>query len=255
MIKVNYYKMKYLALDNFLLWVGHGSPYTTAWPQSLYYCYDLAPETREVEEVVRIISMAVRLKKHGEPLNVSKEHIKEIWEEILEAITAYDSLDLDGYCFTEEGFRDFAEAVEEARQYIGGPAQAAGDRISHIHTYQKGEIDFYKIECEALEAFFDSLERGSSYQEAAERCTDGDHVAYGQIGEIIAAFTITLLFNVWDKSISDLFEERLKRAVEGYGELDFLKLGLTEDEIEELQGNFSEASACLAHYRRHKEEP
>ena len=249
MIKVNYYKMKYLALDNFLLWVGHGSPYTTAWPQSLYYCYDLEPETREVEEVVRIISMAVRLKKHGEPVNPQREETKEI----LEAITAYDSLDLDGYCFTEEGFRDFAEAVEEARQYVGCPARAAGDRVSHIHTYQKGEIDLYKIECEALEAFFDSVERGSSYQEAAERCTDGDHAPYGQIGEIITAFTITIRFDMCGKIISDLFEERLKRAVEGYGELDFEKLGLTGDEIECFKGNFSDASAYLTNYRRHRE--
>lgn len=247
MIKVNYFKMKYKALENFFLWVGQGSAYGTAWDQNLYYYYDLEPESQELEEVVRIISMAVRLKKHGEPASLKRD-------EILEAIAAYDNLNLNRYCFTEKEFLAFTQAVEEAKQYVGYPARTADKSLPDTNLYQKGEIDFFQIKCAALETFFDSVEQGRSYQEAAERCTDSGHVARGRIGEIITAFTITIRFNLWGKEISDLFEGRLQRAVEGYSELDLEKLGLTEDEIEDFQGDFSEASAYLSHYRRHREE-
>lgn len=243
MIRINYYKTKFDALDNFYLWVGHGSSYNTAWDQSIYYSYKMPPETREIGEIVRIISMAVRLKKHGEPASIKRE-------EILQAITDYGNLNLDKYCFTEEEFLAFSKAVEEAKQYIGYPPRAADNRMPDINVYQKGETDFFKMKCEALESFFDSVEKGNSYQEAAEQCTDSDHILCGQIGEIITAFTIVIRFDMCGKKISDLFAERLKRAVDQYSELDFKKYSLIEDEIEFFKGNFRDASGYFHNYRR-----
>lgn len=108
MDRVNYYKIKCIALESFYCWIDQGSPYDIAVEQAMYYGYSM----NELEEIITLITIATRFERSG------KEITKSFETKLVEAIVRYDSLDLNQYNISEEEQHSLENSIEEIRKML-----------------------------------------------------------------------------------------------------------------------------------------
>lgn len=108
MDRVNYYKIKCMALESFYCWVDQGSPYDIAVEQAMYYSYSM----NELEEIITLITIATRFERSEKSITKSFE------KKLVETIVKYDSLDLNQYNILEEEKHTLENNVEEVRKML-----------------------------------------------------------------------------------------------------------------------------------------
>ncbi len=108
MSKVNFYKMKYEALEMFYGWVDQNSDYDVAVEQSIYY----NKKTDELDEIIFNITIATRFARCGrEVSNKFKERLERV-------ISEYKNIDLDRYCLSNSEINVLNEEIDEVKELI-----------------------------------------------------------------------------------------------------------------------------------------
>lgn len=108
MSRINFYKIKYQALEAFYGWIDQGSEYDIAVEQSVYYNYGL----EEMEEIIWNITVATRYSRCGKTIS---EQFKRRLET---AISKVKILNLQEYGLSDEEIKIFQEEAEEAEALI-----------------------------------------------------------------------------------------------------------------------------------------
>ena len=105
MKKVNYYKKKYEALEDFYGWVDQGSQYDIAVEQSIYYNKPMD----ELDEVIFNVTIATRFARCGKAIS------DKFKNRLINTISKYKNLDLEEYSLSEEEINILNEEVEEIK--------------------------------------------------------------------------------------------------------------------------------------------
>lgn len=103
MKRINYYQMKYDAMEIFYGWVDQGSEYDIAVEQSIYYNQGM----EEIDEIILNITIATRFARCGK--RISEQFRKQL--EII--VPKAKLLNIKEYGLTEDEIKVFYEELEE----------------------------------------------------------------------------------------------------------------------------------------------
>lgn len=108
MSKINFYKIKYEALEMFYGWIDQNSDYDMAVEQSIYYNI----KTDELYEIIFNITIATRFARCGRKIsNKFKDRLEKV-------ISRYRNMNLEKYCLSNSEINILNEEIEEIEGLI-----------------------------------------------------------------------------------------------------------------------------------------
>ena len=108
MEKVNFYKEKYNALENFYGWIDQGSSYEIAIGQSFYYSKKL----NKFQEIIMAVTIATRFARCGRALPDKFQF------QLKELLADSENLNSQDYGLSEDEQRVLNEEIEEVKLSI-----------------------------------------------------------------------------------------------------------------------------------------